>query len=73
MFASLRELAAVDRNGLTYPVLSEGNRVASLLDYLGVPRDVPLIIILVNGRRGSEDTVLHDGDRIGIFSPVGGG
>ncbi|MCB2192191.1 MAG: MoaD/ThiS family protein [Deltaproteobacteria bacterium] len=30
-------------------------------------------IVMLNGRSASLDAELHDGDRVGLFPPVGGG
>ena len=30
-------------------------------------------VILANGKREEESHLLEDGDRIGLFSPIGGG
>ena len=58
-------------NADLFPV-EEGTTVANLADRLGIdPRDVKLIFI--NGRKGALDSVLAEGDRVGLFPPVGGG
>ena len=44
----------------------------SLLNKLKIPKE-EVKVILVNGRREQEDYPLQDGDRVGIFSPIGGG
>lgn len=52
--------------------LEEGAAVADLANRLGIePKDAKLIF--VNGRKGALDTILADGDRVGLFPPVGGG
>jgi molybdopterin converting factor small subunit len=43
-----------------------------LKNELGVPPD-EVKIVFVNGVSRRFDHVLADGDRVGIFSPVGGG
>jgi len=30
-------------------------------------------IVMINGSHGGLDSELHDGDRVGLFPPVGGG
>lgn len=50
----------------------EGQSVARLLDRLGIPLD-KIKIIMVNGVAAGADTILADGDRVGLFPPVGGG
>lgn len=46
--------------------------VADLMIELGVPAD-QVKLIFVNGRSVEADTQLADGDRVGLFPPVGGG
>ncbi len=54
-----------------FPVAA-GTTVADLADLLGIdPKDAKLIFI--NGRKGTLDSVLAEGDRVGLFPPVGGG
>jgi molybdopterin converting factor small subunit len=53
--------------------LAEGTTVQKFLkDELGVPLD-EVKIVFVNGITRRFDHVLADGDRVGIFPPVGGG
>jgi molybdopterin converting factor small subunit len=53
--------------------LAEGTTVQKLLENeLGVPPD-EVKTVFVNGVSRSFDHVLADGDRVGIFPPVGGG
>ena len=53
--------------------LAEGTTVQRFLENeLGVPPD-EVKIVFVNGITRSFDHVLADGDRVGIFPPVGGG
>jgi len=54
-----------------FPV-EEGTAVAGLAEVLGIdPKDAK--IVFINGRKGVLDAVLADGDRVGLFPPVGGG
>lgn len=49
-----------------------GLTVGGLIDQLGLEaKDVK--IIMVNGRASPPETPLKDGDRVGLFPPVGGG
>ena len=50
----------------------EGNNVAFLIKNLGIPKD-EVKLIFVNGKKADLDSELLDGDRVGIFPPVGGG
>ncbi len=51
---------------------AEGLDVAGLLARIGIqPGDVK--IIMLNGRAGSLESPLSEGDRVGLFPAVGGG
>ena len=50
----------------------DGSTVARLLEQLPLPETV-YRMILVNGFRVRDSHVLHDGDEIHLFQPVGGG
>ncbi|HBH29383.1 MAG: MoaD/ThiS family protein [Desulfofustis sp. PB-SRB1] len=52
--------------------LAEGTTVEAVLTRLGIPQE-EIRLIFVNSVHVSPDTVLKDGDRLGIFPPVGGG
>ncbi len=49
-----------------------GTDVYDLLRQLSIPESEARIIF-VNGIGVEKDVLLHDGDRVGIFPPVGGG
>ncbi len=51
---------------------AHGKTVRRVMDELGLPAD-KVKIILVNGLSAEEDRILNDGDRLGLFPPVGGG
>lgn len=51
--------------------LPEDTTIASVIESLGLP-DQPRVVF-VNSRHASEDSVLHEGDRLAIFPPVAGG
>jgi len=72
LFATLRDLLPKENKGKTQVELPEGSTVDDLIKMLNIPEDLPLIIML-NGRRETEDIKLKENDRIGIFPPVGGG
>ena len=46
--------------------------VADLVDALCVPRD-EIKLVFLNGKHASLEARVKEGDRIGIFPPVGGG
>ena len=69
LFATLLE--KLPENADRFPVAA-GTTVADLARMLAIgPGDAKLIFI--NGRKGMLDSVLADGDRVGLFPPVGGG
>lgn len=43
-----------------------------LLDFLGIPKK-EAFVFMVNGSRVELGNTLQEGDRVGIFPPVGGG
>lgn len=52
--------------------VEQGTRVEKLMEDLGIPGD-SVKLIFVNGKRQGRDYCLQDGDRLGLFPPVGGG
>ena len=52
--------------------VKEGATVREVMSQLGIPRDLPNIL-LVNGRQAPEETVLKDGEILSIFPPLAGG
>ena len=69
LFATFLE--KMPANADLFPV-AEGTTVANLADLIGIdPTDAKLIFI--NGRKAALDSVLVEGDRVGLFPPVGGG
>lgn len=47
-------------------------KLGNLLDELKIPKE-EIKTIFVNGKWEEESYLLQDGDRIGIFPPIGGG
>ena len=72
LFANLRDFMAKDKRGLDIIELDNSGTVEDLLQTLKIPEDNPLII-MVNGKRELNNIRLKEGDRIGIFPPIGGG
>ena len=69
LFATL--LAKLPENADHFPVAA-GTTIAQLADQLGIEaKDAKLIFI--NGRKGTLDSTFKEGDRVGLFPPVGGG
>ena len=69
LFATLRAYTPDDAEA--YPI-TPGMTAMDIVDNLKIPlKDAKLIFI--NSTRKELDTPLKDGDRVGIFPPVGGG
>jgi sulfur carrier protein ThiS len=52
--------------------IGPGQTIAQVLARLGIPRERTRIIF-VDGRAADLDRVLHGGERIDLFSAIGGG
>jgi molybdopterin converting factor small subunit len=52
--------------------LDTGTSVRALVQQLGIP-EKKAKLIFINSRKVTLDSILKDGDRLGIFPPVGGG
>jgi molybdopterin converting factor small subunit len=73
LFASLARLKPDDAGGKSWRVkCDEGTTVSKLLVHIGVP-EKEVKLIFRNGVMCSPEETLRDGDRVGIFPPVGGG
>jgi len=74
LFASLERFVPGSRAGEPFVVeLDDGASWASLLDAIGVDGN-RIHLAYVNGRAVSDRSRgLSDGDRVGLFPPVGGG
>ena len=69
LFATLVSKLPVDAD--RFPIGGE-TTVADVLEDLDIP-DHQAKLIFVNGRKTAKDARLQDGDRLGVFPPVGGG
>lgn len=69
LFATLRKFQPASPGG--YPI-TPGVTVGDLIKELGIPENSAKLVFINNLRSGF-DTVLHGGERVGIFPPVGGG
>jgi molybdopterin converting factor small subunit len=58
-------------NAERYPV-EVGTSIEKIIETLSIPRD-QIKLIFSNGVRCDWSTTVQDGDRIGIFPPIGGG
>lgn len=54
-----------------YPV-KPGTSIARLLKQLAIPEDKARLLF-INGKKATLQSILNGNERIGIFSPVGGG
>ncbi len=69
LFANLAQISSKDSGCVQ---IQPGTTVRDLMDAVGIhPREVKLIFI--NGIAKQTDSELHNGDRVGLFPPVGGG
>ncbi len=69
LFVTLSEY--LPDNFEAYPI-QENTRLDALVDQLGIPMD-QVKLIFVNGKSAALDDILQNGDRVGVFPPVGGG
>jgi molybdopterin converting factor small subunit len=70
-FATLAEADKCDYKNSTPKALPDGSTIRNLLSKEAIPeKDVKLIF--VNGKHSALDTVLHDGDQVGLAPAVGG-
>ncbi len=73
LFASLRKYYPDLEVGEALVItLDDKAKLGSLLHELKVPKE-EITVVLVNGKREEENYLLQDGDRMGLFSPIGGG
>ncbi|WAC07427.1 MAG: MoaD/ThiS family protein [Thermodesulfobacteriota bacterium] len=78
MFMKFKQyLPASSSDGKAMVSLKDGGTLGDLLDTLGIPPDVPKLVIINGISRGVSNTVnaetLTDGDVVAIFPPSGGG
>ena len=70
-YANLRQYSPAGRGKFDLTLIS-GATVNNIIETLNIPRTVQMVI-LVNGRRATEDTGLNDADKITLFPPIEGG
>ena len=72
LFATLRRYFPEAPGGVLAVEVAEATTIEELIDKLNIsPEEIK--IIMVNGVQAQSGQVLKDGDRIGLFPPVGGG
>jgi molybdopterin synthase sulfur carrier subunit len=67
-FATLREKFPAQSD----LVLPAGETVAGMMGRLGIPAE-KVTIIFINNVHGTHESLLSDGDSVGLFPPIGGG
>lgn len=73
VFAGLQRYIAGAESGVPVPVdMPEGATGLDLINKLGIP-EAEAFVFMINGCRAELDDVVKEGDRVGIFPPVGGG
>jgi molybdopterin synthase sulfur carrier subunit len=69
LFASLQKFTPQTSDAL---VVEAGTSVRTLIQQLGIPGKKAKLFF-INSVKVTLDSILKDGDRLGIFPPVGGG
>ena len=73
LFATLaRYLPQDSQDGSAYLEIAEGSTVGDVVVALGIPADLPRII-LVNDEDAAADRCLRAGDAVTLFPPLAGG
>lgn len=73
LFVSLSKYKPEDVGSDSWIVkCSEGDTIHTLLNRFKVP-EKEVKVIFINGVHAKLDAALNDGDRVGVFPPVGGG
>ena len=53
--------------------VDHGTRIDDLLEHLGIPAEEVRLVFINGKNRADWSYGIQDGDRVGIFPPVGGG
>jgi len=72
---SLRLFASLAQRMSTIPdrfAVSPGTTAGEVLSALGISEDEARLVF-INNRQADLSSILKDGDRLGVFPPVGGG
>jgi sulfur carrier protein ThiS len=73
LFAHLVQYRPSTRSGRSFTLdLPEDSKISDLIVSLGIPED-EVKTVFVNHIISPPDTILKEGDEVGIFSPIGGG
>lgn len=73
LFATLRDYLPKGSDRFSCKMeIGEKTKIRDILEKLGIPEDIPKIILL-NGIHGKKEEILKEGDVLSIFPPVAGG
>ncbi len=73
LFAQLVQYRPNTKSGRSFTLeLSQDSKISDLIALLGIPQD-EVRTVFVNHVISPPETVLSEGDEVGIFSPIGGG
>ena len=73
LYASLAAFMPKQAGGTALTIeMSDGTTIGDLLKQLEVPKK-QIKVIFLNGIHASDEDILKDGDRVGIFPAVAGG
>ncbi len=73
LYATLKRYIKNETEGKSSAIdVEEGTCVKDIIQKLKIPAD-SVKLIFINGVHAKADTTLKDGDRLGLFPPVGGG
>ncbi len=70
-YGNLYRWLSAGEKGETF-TLAPGTTLAELVVRSGIPEE-EIWLITVNGKKAAPEQVLHPGDQIRLFSPLGGG
>ncbi len=73
LYATLKRYMKNQTGGKSSAIdVEDGTCVKDMIQKLKIPAD-SVKLIFINGVHAKRDTILKDGDRLGLFPPVGGG
>lgn len=72
LFSLLRRFAPKESGGFIELEINEGTSVATLVNTLGIPENSVMLISL-NGKYVKPDATPKEGDKIGLYPPIGAG
>ncbi len=73
LYATLKRYMKNEPGGKSSAIdVEDGTCVKDMIQKLKISADL-VKLIFINGVHAKRDTILKDGDRLGLFPPVGGG